>query len=467
MPQRINVPGIGIVEFPDDMNDEQISAAIKANMPSMSSQQMTQNNGMQNALSSYLSTLSPMKTGSNVLSGLLSQFAPKGQQELYKNLPNALSGQQPGLAQQIPQVAGEIAPYALMPEAELGALGKGISAIPKVGPYASEVVSRTAPQVAYGAATSENPAETAKNIAGWQGALEAATLPFKGASSIAEFMNPLKFTKNEMGNIKNEYQNALQEQKSYYDPVNMKYNEQYVTNNPKEFLGFKKSQEKYFTPDIKKLKDDFYSDPTFGNLHKLQSQMYKDSAKLSANPSKINTYQTIKNSRNEIKDKIKSFLSSDPEALSSYLKGAEVTKNKVSPFESTPSLRKISTGKIEEMEPKKLINTIKKATEKENINIPNDHYLREALAKVQRKSDIGKSAQYGIPIAGSILGGEMLHPGIGGAIGGLSVGSMLGHYLNPAMQEIAQNPTLSEALKKLSKPYYAGGSSVIGYEQNK
>lgn len=33
MPQQIEVPGIGVVEFPDGMNDAQIAAAIKANMP--------------------------------------------------------------------------------------------------------------------------------------------------------------------------------------------------------------------------------------------------------------------------------------------------------------------------------------------------------------------------------------------------------------------------------------------------
>lgn len=34
MPQQIDVPGMGIVEFPDGMTDDQISAAIKNNMPS-------------------------------------------------------------------------------------------------------------------------------------------------------------------------------------------------------------------------------------------------------------------------------------------------------------------------------------------------------------------------------------------------------------------------------------------------
>jgi hypothetical protein len=36
MPQRIEVPGMGIVEFPDGMNDEAIAAAIKQNMPQRS-----------------------------------------------------------------------------------------------------------------------------------------------------------------------------------------------------------------------------------------------------------------------------------------------------------------------------------------------------------------------------------------------------------------------------------------------
>jgi hypothetical protein len=40
MPQRINVPGMGIVEFPDGMSDDQMSAAIKQNMPKQESQGM-------------------------------------------------------------------------------------------------------------------------------------------------------------------------------------------------------------------------------------------------------------------------------------------------------------------------------------------------------------------------------------------------------------------------------------------
>lgn len=38
MPQQIEVPGMGIVEFPDGMNDDQIAAAIKQNMPQQSPQ---------------------------------------------------------------------------------------------------------------------------------------------------------------------------------------------------------------------------------------------------------------------------------------------------------------------------------------------------------------------------------------------------------------------------------------------
>src|SRR5262245_4133836 len=33
MPQTIDIPGMGLVEFPDGMSDDQITTAIKANMP--------------------------------------------------------------------------------------------------------------------------------------------------------------------------------------------------------------------------------------------------------------------------------------------------------------------------------------------------------------------------------------------------------------------------------------------------
>jgi hypothetical protein len=43
MAQRIDVPGMGIVEFPDGMSDDQISAAIRQNMPQQAAPQAMSN----------------------------------------------------------------------------------------------------------------------------------------------------------------------------------------------------------------------------------------------------------------------------------------------------------------------------------------------------------------------------------------------------------------------------------------
>lgn len=50
MPQRIDVPGMGIVEFPDGMSDDQIAAAIRQNMPQQEAAPQGPQEGMGQAM---------------------------------------------------------------------------------------------------------------------------------------------------------------------------------------------------------------------------------------------------------------------------------------------------------------------------------------------------------------------------------------------------------------------------------
>lgn len=68
MPQRIEVPGMGVVEFPDGMSDEAIASAIKANMPA---------------------NVKPLTRGEKVVQGAIDPIAG-GAQLLTKLLPDGV-----------------------------------------------------------------------------------------------------------------------------------------------------------------------------------------------------------------------------------------------------------------------------------------------------------------------------------------------------------------------------------------
>lgn len=78
----------------------------------------------------------------------------------------------------------QYAPAILAPEAELGALGKGISSIPYAGRFLKKAIGNALPVGGFSATQSEDqPVESAAHGA-------AATLPFSALSTLATTMNP-------------------------------------------------------------------------------------------------------------------------------------------------------------------------------------------------------------------------------------------------------------------------------------
>lgn len=341
------------------------------------------------------------------------------------NINQEKSGE--GTAYNVGNIAGEIAPFALMPAAKLGQAGKLIEKVPKVGHYLSDMLGRMFPQVAYGAATSQNPEEGAKQSAIMQGIGELPIAGAKGIGAAAEFLNPVKFASNKIKDIKNEYQSAVQAQKEAYRPVTEKYGDFNLTINPKGYLGFDKETTKYFTPDIKKSYETFLNEPTFNNAHKLQSQMFKDSSRMRNNPNKINTYQTIQNARDVVKNKMLSNLKNDQESLANYLRGSEITRTQVSPFTSTPMMRNIVEGKVEKIKPKKLSGYLEKAIIKGDKDVMDNHYLSQALNDINKKTTRGEAAQSIVP--------------------------ELTRKLVPDVMGFSQNPYIGNKLNSIS-PYY-------------
>ena len=217
--------------------------------------------------------------------------------------------------------------------------------------------------------------------------LEAGLAPFRSMQKVAEIYNPLARTEKHMNEMRNNYNAVHALEQSHYAMPMQKYGNTPVTGNstgysslishPEDYLSFTDQQKRYFTPNIKKSYNDFLGNPTFSNLHTLQSQMGKDWATLAGNPNKIKTSQNLYDARESVKEKIQDFLSKDKEALAEYNKGMEVAKNQRFPYESNPTLKKVIQGKTEGITPKKLHKSIETAKAK-NINpTPADHHLQE------------------------------------------------------------------------------------------
>lgn len=335
--------------------------------------------------------------------------------------------------------------------------------------------------------------------------IEGVSYPFRGASKLAELMNPVNLANKKAEQIRNEYQIALDNEKKAYAPVISKYGDVSVVPkidqppmlvnktssivdkggnpfssqslvkqkpkvmNPEDYLNLDKEDVNYFTPNVKKSYNRFLDDPSFENLHKLQSRMGNDWAKVKVDPSKIDTAQALSNARLDVKDKIQSFLSKDKNALNQYNDALDITKNQVKPYESNALLRKISKGNIEDVTPNQLTKAIAKGTQKEVGAIPSDHPLIGHMNDLVNALQIGRAAQVGIPVLGGAMAGEYISPGWGGALSGAATGLGARHLAGiatkfgaPDITELAQNPKIINAMKNIVSPAYYGLSRSAG-----
>jgi hypothetical protein len=278
---------------------------------------------------------------------------------------------------------------------------------------------------------------------------EALTLPFHAIGKIAEVTNPVKYSAKEAEKIRGEYQAAKIKQAEAYAPVTAKYGESWLTPKPESFLGFNQGEIKYFTPEVKKVYKDFLDEPSFQNLHNLQSQMGKDAARISTSGNKINTSQTLTAARDRINEKISAFLKKDPKMHEFYEKGRTITREEVSPFTSNPTLAKISQGLNTHPSPEQLHKAITKSAQKMGrmeggkaiSALPESHYLAKALEKLGKKMSNADLVKSILPIVGGAGGGL-----IGGAPLGAALG-LGGHY----GMKVAQNPFVESIARSLAK----------------
>lgn len=317
----------------------------------------------------------------------------------------------------------------------------------------------------------ENIGEKAGLNAMLNAALEGLTLPFRGASSMAELFNPVKYTRNKAQEIKNEFTAAKATTDEMYRPVNEAYNDFKVTITPKNYLLNAGIKRKDLYPDAKIIYDDFLKDPTFGNLHNLQSKLGNDWAKTAKlHPEKG---QLFKQMRDTLQDRAQHFLSRDPNALKQYNLASDYAKNYYFPYTSTPTLRKIAKGKMD-VSPKLLRQSIKRGIEKgigqeEKSVIPEFHPLRNHLKDLEHKINIGEAASFAVPAVAGGIGGELLHPGLGGLVGGFGVSqipAIAAKFGAPTMTGFVQNPLVQNAFTRANPYYYGLGRAGIGYSQD-
>ena len=279
---------------------------------------------------------------------------------------------------------------------------------------------------------------------------EGLTAPFRAVGALAERANPLRFAANEAGNIREGYHAAQAEQRAAYQPVMSRYGHQWLTPTPREYLGFTPSETRYFTPDVRKSYQDFLDEPTFNNLHDLQSQMGRDASRVSTSPSKINTAQTLTGTRQTVNQRISNFLSHDPEMAQQYELGREISREQFFPYHSNPTLQKISQGMIRNPTPQQLNTAITKGTQKVShmahgapvASIPENHALTQVLGRLHGRMNQADLIKSLMPLAGSGLG-------VLGGIPGAAIGGAVGHYISPHALAAAQNPIVQNIARVL------------------
>lgn len=308
--------------------------------------------------------------------------------------------------------------------------------------------------------------------------IEAGTLPYRVPASLSETFNPLGHANLKYNQIRNEFSTAKAVQEATYKPVMDKYGSYNVTLDPKNYLDNMGIERKRLYDQTKDLYDQFKNDPTFQNLHNLQSQIGVDLRQARVAKNKPSSVSRFVNYQNKLKDKVTNYLSHDQPMLDQYKKGSQFTRDVVEPYRATPTLEKIAFGKKSNITPENLSSAINKGTEKIIARkgdeaftaIPEGHALNNHLKDLEKIMNFGKFAKIAVPTISGAVGGHLLQPGLGG-IAGVSGGAGLGGALlsnigNPLLQATAQNPFIQNIFRKTSPYYYLGTRAALGEYQN-
>jgi hypothetical protein len=364
---------------------------------------------------------------------------PEGRQEMQRQLKKSLLSAASMAAGGVP-----------------GAIGKGLETIPYVG----GAISRILPQAAIGAAgNDQNRLQGALAGGGTQAALESLPFVGKALAKTAEYVKPKEFVKNLSNNIKQVYETSMKAASDEFEPVLKEVGSKNIRKGKTsdEFSNVGDDIRQYFSPDIKKLSEKYLKDPLFENAHDLQSQIGTRMGKLrrgEQDAATMNAIEGLKIARDALRrDQLNYLEKINPELSKKYLKGTEITREIIGPFRRDPEIFKIAEGAKKEIEPNKLLTSLKKVQEKHFTEkkepLSDSHFLSEALSKLEPKIQRGKAAQLGIDLGIGALGGFATGVGPG------AMEAVASKFLTPKILEASTNPEiqkLATALMKYSQP---------------
>lgn len=304
------------------------------------------------------------------------------------------------------------------------------------------LVRRFGGGAAFGSAENpENRAEGAKTGLEAAGLGELVGAAPRALGWLAEKTNPQKFTRRMQTEIHHGADRALHDMQQEYNSVTDRYGHDWVTPTPQQYLGLSPRNERYLTPNAERAVQDFEEEPSFGNLHHLQSKLGSEAAKISTVPAEARAFQEMTDMRQRALDRISGFLRQDPAALGRYEEGRRIGRERYYPYKSTPTLRKISEGVIDRtLNPSRLHSELTKATEKLSgangrTAIPENHHLQGVLRRMGNRMETASIFKPGIHLASSI----------GGGVAGGATGSVVSHFLAPSLLKLSQSARLQRA----------------------
>lgn len=320
----------------------------------------------------------------------------------------------------------------------------------------------------------KNIGDTAKTNALLNTAIEGITIPFRGLSTLAELFNPIKYARSKAAIIKSEHDATKSVMEENYAPINNAYGDFTISVTPENYLKKSGINKDSLYADAQGYYQDFVNEPTYKNLLNLKSQIGRDWASISPEKNMVRDTQLFSRYRNTLDNKLKNFLSRDPEAAKQYDIANRYAENVYYPYLSSPTLKTISKGKYNAIYPDRMAKSIEKATERVvgqeyRYRIPENHPLRNHLKDLQNRLTVGDVSEIAIPaLGGALLGGlsgNSLAPGYGsyaGGAGGFITGALAGLGGSKLLRyPIVQSPGVQNAFSKIAPYYYNSARAAV------
>lgn len=310
-------------------------------------------------------------------------------------------------------------------------LGQMAEALPKI--------LKSAPQIAGWSAlgAAGNPNNLQKGLAEGAigGAIGESIAPAvrgigKLADSLSEKFYPEKFSKELVDKLRENYSTTKQTATDMYNNVINKYKDSQVIdndilkNNPiinKDLLKGKLSN----------LYDQFYSDPSVYNTHKLQSELNKQAYRVN-NPFHANydpdKADTLLSTKDMLKNMIDNHLSlTNPSDAQAYKEASQFYASQVMPYRTNQNLYNIVSNKERSIEPSDLAKALEDVSNQ--AKVPENHYIAQANAELEKR----------------LFGGKILGKALQKTPGG--------QMIAPGMASILSSPLIRNSVSRLQSPY--------------